>query len=357
MARIELKTILFFCVLAAAPMANAAKKLSISDIRKNIRYHNRSLNKINSRIIGLEGRLSRKNKDYIQILDSKREIETKIFRNSEKISKYIELVKNEKIKTKKVLGSVVVNSMTADETSADILSKKILSEYLSKKMIKLQSLENILKLKKKKLESMNSKFLALESTERDILTFINELEGRKKEYATQYVSTEKRKLELSGRLSSIKSKISQSKTRKKNKKNKKRVSGLGIQFSSPISEYSGVEYQEKGITFKFRDKQTVTNAKSGVVNHVGSLANYGNVVMIDHGKGVRSIFLGDFSSKVKQGQKIKANQVIGYTNQKNGGRDLGQIYFEVRKKNKAQNTFLLMDKKFLAKNNLDSVNI
>jgi murein DD-endopeptidase MepM/ murein hydrolase activator NlpD len=353
MARVDLKAILLTCAIFSAPLANAAKKLSISDIRKNIRYHNRSLNKINSRIIGLEGKLSRKNKDYILILDSKREIESKIFKSSEKISQYIDLVNEEKNKTKKVLGSVVVNSITTNETSADILSKKILSEFLSKKLLKLQSLENILKIKKNKLDDMNTKFMSLENKEREILTFISELENRKKEYANQYVNTEKRKLELSGKLSSIKSKISQ----KSNKKRKPSKPSLGIQFSSPISDYSGVEYQKKGITFKFKEKQPVKNVRSGVINHVGTLANYGNVVMIDHGKGIRTIFLGDFSSKVKQGQKIKANQIIGYTNKKNNGRDLGQIYFEVRKKNKAQNTLLLMDKKFLAKNNLDSVNI
>ena len=353
MARIDLKPILISCAICLFPIAIAAKKLSISDIRKNIRYNSRSLNKINSRIIGLEGQLGRKNKDYIHILDSKREIESKIFKSSEKISQYIELVDEEKNKTKKILGSVVVNSITTNETSADILSKKILSNYLSKKLVKLQSLENILKLKKNRIDHLNTKFMALEKKEGEILTFINELENRKKEYATQYVSTEKRKLELSGKLSSIKSKIAQVKS----KKTKKGKPSLNIQFSSPISDYSGVEYQKKGITFKFKEKQPVRNLKAGVINHVGTLANYGNVVMIDHGKGIRTIFLGDFSSKVKQGQKIKSNQIIGYTNKKNNGRDLGQIYFEVRKKNKAQNTFLLMDKKFLAKNNLDSLNI
>ena len=133
--------------------------------------------------------------------------------------------------------------------------------------------------------------------------------------------------------------------------------GAKAAFTAPIKTYSGLDYKKAGITFKFKERQPVKTTLGGVVSHVGSLANYGNVLMVDHGKGIRSIYLGSFSSKIKKGQKIKPYQVIGHTMRKKNARELGQLYFEVRKKNVAQNTFLLMDKKFLAKNNLDSVNI
>ncbi|WP_127714824.1 murein hydrolase activator EnvC [Halobacteriovorax sp. HLS] len=330
-----------------------AKSINISDVRNEIRLSSRNLSRINSNIILLEKKLSKKNKNYIEVLDNKRKIESNIYTSSEKIEKYLSLIDEEKVRTKKVLGSVVANSMSNTETSSEILSKKIFTDVLKKRLIKLQSLENIVKIKKDKLAQMQKRFAAFEQKEGEILTFISELEERKKEYAAQYVSIEKNKLELATKLSSIKSQISQKKMAKSAKSEKP---SLNIQFSAPIESYSGLDYQKKGITFKFKDSQVVKSTLAGVVNHVGTLANYGNVVMVDHGDGVRSIYLGDLSSKLKQGQKIKADQVIGQTRVRRST-GLGQIYFEVRKKNKAQNTFLLMDKKFLAKNNLNIVNI
>jgi murein DD-endopeptidase MepM/ murein hydrolase activator NlpD len=61
--------------------------------------------------------------------------------------------------------------------------------------------------------------------------------------------------------------------------------------------------------------------------------------------------LGQFDYSVKQGDQVKVGDVIGQTNPRStGGLSEGKIYFEVRKNNLAQNTYLLLDKKTLAKN-------
>jgi murein DD-endopeptidase MepM/ murein hydrolase activator NlpD len=73
--------------------------------------------------------------------------------------------------------------------------------------------------------------------------------------------------------------------------------------------------------------------------------------MIDHGKDVRSVILGQFDYLVKNGDVVKDSQLIGYTKARNAtGLGDGKIYFEVRKNNLAQNTYLLLDKKSLARN-------
>jgi len=79
--------------------------------------------------------------------------------------------------------------------------------------------------------------------------------------------------------------------------------------------------------------------------------------MIEHGNQTRSIFLGQLKSKVKKGQSVAAGEILGYTLANRKSRELGKLYFEVRKKNIAQNTSLLMDDNFLAKNNLNNVKI
>ncbi|OUR96378.1 hypothetical protein A9Q84_08480 [Halobacteriovorax marinus] len=353
MARIGSLVLLFSLILASSNLVMAAKNLSISQIRKNLRSQARVLKRINKKIIKLESRLGHQNKGYINILENKRQIESQIYKNSEKITKYLELVALEKNRVKKLLGSVVANLMSNEETSADILSKKIMSRALSQELVKLKSFEDILKIKKMKLEEVQKYFNSLEVKETEILTLINELENRKKEYASEYVKVEKKKSELSGKLSSVKSSLS---FKKRKKKSIEKIL-VRYRFKSPIEKYSGLEYRKKGITFKFNNKQTVKNTINGKVSYVGSLSNYGKVIMIDHGNQTRSIFLGDVETRVRQGQAVKSGQIIGYTHVKSNSSELSKLYFEVRKNNKAQNTFLLMDKKFLAKNNLNSVNL
>lgn len=354
MARIGSLLLLFSITVFTSQVAFAAKKLSISDIRKNIRSQSRVLKRINKSIIKLERKLGHQNKGYINVLENKRQIENQIYKNSEKIEKYLELVGLEKNRVKKLLGSVVANLMNNEETSADLLSKKIMSKALSKELVKLKSFENILKIKKLKLDETRKYFNSLEKKEIEILSLINELENRKNEYASEYVKVEKRKSKLSAKLSSAKSNLS-FKRRKKKKSHQKVL--VNFRFKSPIENYSGLEYKKKGITFKFNQKQTVKNTIAGKISYVGSLANYGKVIMIDHANQTRSIFLGDVDSRVRQGQAVRGGQIIGYTRVNSNSSEMSKLYFEVRKNDKAQNTLLLMDKQFFAKNNLNSVNI
>jgi len=123
------------------------------------------------------------------------------------------------------------------------------------------------------------------------------------------------------------------------------------QFYSPIAIHQNIEYQKKGVTFTFLGKNEIRAPKSGKIVYTGALANYGNVIMIDHGKEMRSVLLGQFDYVAKNGDMVKDGELIGYTKARasNGIGD-GKIYYEVRKNNLAQNTYLLLDKKSLASN-------
>jgi len=353
-ARIIPKLLFLLILLFSCAKGFAAKNVTISDLRKNLRSQERVLKKLNSRIISLEKNLSFKNKDYIQVLESKRRIENQIYKNTEKIEKYIEIVREEKARVKNLLGSVVANSLNDEETSADLLANKMMAKVLSKKIVKLKSIEQVLELKQIQYKEIKDNFNGLEDNERELLSVITDLENQKKEYATQYVQVEKKKANLTAEISSLKSKIQYRKSKKK--KNKKPLL-VGYKFSSPIDSYVGVEYGKKGINFKFRKRQPIKNTIKGKVSFIGSLSNYGNVIMIEHGNQTRSIYLGQLKTKVKKGQSVSAGEIVGYTLVNNKSRELSKLYFEVRKKNIAQNTALLMDDNFLAKNNLNNVNI
>lgn len=120
-------------------------------------------------------------------------------------------------------------------------------------------------------------------------------------------------------------------------------------FTSPMRKYERLHFSDKGITYRFKKKETVRATGKGKVVHSGSLAPYGNIVMLDHGRGVHSVILGDFIPVVKKDLFIEEGHPIGETIN-----HPGLIYFEVRKNNNIQNTALLMDRKFLAKRRLKS---
>ena len=110
-----------------------------------------------------------------------------------------------------------------------------------------------------------------------------------------------------------------------------------------------MEYGKKGVTYKFNSRQLVKTSRGGKVIHTGSLSTYGNVVMVDHGNEVKSIYLGQFLPSVKKGQSVVPGESLGKTF--DVAKNEGKLYFEVRKKNKAQNTILLLDKNIATKNN------
>lgn len=70
-------------------------------------------------------------------------------------------------------------------------------------------------------------------------------------------------------------------------------------------------------------------AGSGVVIMAGWNEAYGNMVIIDHGNAVSSLYGHQSSLNVKEGQSVKANQVIGYVGS-TGWSTGPHLHFEVR---------------------------
>jgi murein DD-endopeptidase MepM/ murein hydrolase activator NlpD len=125
---------------------------------------------------------------------------------------------------------------------------------------------------------------------------------------------------------------------------KKEIQKLGLdipdhlKFSSPLGAFSQVLASEKGITYKFQQRQPLLAPRSGRVIYNGELANYGKVLMLDHGGDVRTVLLGRFQSDLVKNAHVSPGDVLGYTEE-----TTDSIYFEVRKKNVAQKTIHWMD--------------
>jgi hypothetical protein len=260
----------------------------------------------------------------------------------------------------------LLNKMEHEETPANLLSKKILLEGLQRRLVDLNGL--ILSNKELifEVEKISDRLKDSQATEKDLVAIMRDLDIRKKGLRETIEVENQKKESVAQEFGELKNKMAMEReTTRKNTK-RKELAPLQIteeikipsaaqniegDFYSPIAIHQDIEHQKKGVTFTFQGKNEVRATKSGKIVYTGALANYGNVVMIDHGKEIRSVILGQFDFLVKNGDHVKDSELIGYTKSRaSNGLGDGKIYFEVRKNNLAQNTYLLLDKKSFAKN-------
>jgi murein DD-endopeptidase MepM/ murein hydrolase activator NlpD len=90
----------------------------------------------------------------------------------------------------------------------------------------------------------------------------------------------------------------------------------------------GNEYHT-GIDIDGWKGERVYAADSGVVVYAGSKGGYGNMVMIDHGSGLITLYAHLSSIVVRAGQKASKGSTIGYVG--SSGYSTGShLHFEVR---------------------------
>lgn len=83
---------------------------------------------------------------------------------------------------------------------------------------------------------------------------------------------------------------------------------------------------------------TVVAADGGVVIYAGWISGYGNAVIIDHGKGISSLYGHNDSLVVSEGQNVSQGQLIAYCG--STGNSTGpHVHFEVRENGEPVNPF------------------
>ena len=103
----------------------------------------------------------------------------------------------------------------------------------------------------------------------------------------------------------------------------------------PISGKPGVLHRGVDVAGRF----PVTSAGPGEVVHIGYSANGGgNVVIIDHGSGIFSVYYhGRTKTELKKGQRVDAGQFI-YESGSTGASTGDHLHFEIRKPTRAWGT-------------------
>ncbi len=329
-----------FIALLISPCSFAAKN-SDRLIKRSLHQEKSKLDRITKDIAQVERKLEKLNKKVIRLGSSKNSLEKSLYELKKKLLVSMANLNKGKKEVTGLLTSMAVNSMGENKGPAQIMAEKILLKELKSRLSRYNKQIKQTKIQQDRLSSLEQDFKLYESKERMLLETIANLEESKRTQAEKYIQTKNDYQKVLKKWEGLKVK------RTKNKKGAELRKSLGV-FLPPLENHTSMDFRKKGVTFLFNGKQPVMSPRAGKVIHKGQLSTYGNVVMIDHGQETISVCLGDFDPKITKGASVKKGQVLGYTQAKKRGTP-GKLYFEVRKKDKAQATIHLLDDKALAR--------
>lgn len=365
------QTLIFLCLfpLMLSAAVESGEKINIFELKRKLLLQNKMIQEMSKEVSNIEMNIGVQNKKYLKLAEERSKIEETLGSARKNADLDNQNLKKNYNETKQILMGVLLNKLEKAESSSDLLSRKILVENLERR---LTDLDGMMKTNKSVQDDVERLYQRLEdsmSTEKELVSIMNELELRKKDLRASLEAENQKKSEAQSRFDETKNMKAMERVSLQKNQLREKLQPVQIteeikipsqsamilplasgDFLPPIGQYQGIDYAKKGVTFNFQGKNEVRAPKGGKIVYTGSLASYGNVLMIDHGNDTRTVLLGQFNYSVKNGDPITASQVVGYTNPKNqNGLGDGKIYFEVRKNNLAQNTYLLLDKKTLAR--------
>lgn len=368
--------LLCFFPLMLSAAVEGENKLNVFEMKRKLLSQNKMIQEMSHEVGNVEASLGIQNKKYLRLASERAKIEESLSSARKNADLDNQNLKKNYSETKMILMGVLLNKLEKAESASDLLSRKILVENLQRRLLDLDGMMKTNKAVQDDVERLYQRLEDSMRTEKDLLALMSELEQKKKDLHTNIESENVKKSDAQNNFDDMKNKMAmereslhKSQLREKlqavqiteeikipsqqatGSSNIGSTSVPGADFFPPLSLYQGIDYSKKGVTFNFQGKNEVRAPKAGKVVYTGSLANYGNVLMIDHGNDTRTVLLGQFDYKVKNGDPIVTSQLVGYTNPRSqNGLGDGKIYFEVRKNNLAQNTYLLLDKKTLVRN-------
>lgn len=240
-------------------------------------------------------------------------------------------------KSRKALNLYLLESID-DENKNKLLHKKIYIEILHNKLTALKIAEQKSNSLLEMINLYDQKLTETKSEEELTYKLIVDLENKKKTISQKYITHLETKNRVESTLDQLrakkraKMKVSGIKIRSKKKSVK---SNRIIPMEAPLDDYVALIKQKDAVILKFKDTVQVKAPSSGKIVYSGELANYGNVIMIDHGDEVRSVLFGDLLIKVKKGDSVKKGQLLGYTVSDPGM--IKSLRYEIRRKSKSVN--------------------
>ena len=299
---------------------------------------------LGARLSSLEKEIGSKNNLYISSVEQIKQFEADVTLYREKLAEIHSQLRQAQLENKKIVQSYLIES---EDEATEAWQKKAHLQLLHQAQSKLKNKELELISFENKVAEFDSKLVSLRKDEEELVVVIKELENRKKIAMDLYLL----KVQMKKR---VESKVQERKLQKKIAAVKKSFSQEPVVekkpdrfFKRPVDDFSTYTASAKGVTFKYQSIQPIKAVGDGKVVFAGDLASYGQVVLIDHGQDLRTVLLGKMDIKVKKNDTVRDGEVLAYT--QNSSKEDQSLYFEVRKKNTAQNTILWLDQNGVSK--------
>lgn len=323
-----------FATLLLTCAADAAIKKPVDDLA---RYRTEVM-EMGARLSTLEKEIGSKNNLYLSSLQQITQFESDVKMYRDEFAKKQDELRRAEADNKRILQSYLLES---ENESAEPWQRKVHLELLKQAQSKLKAKEAELAGLQSKVADFNVKLSELRRNEEELGSVIKELESRKKIAMESYLARVESKKKAEN-------KVQAQKLEKRIAAVKKELSGAPVVksrpdriFSRPVDDFVSFLPSAKGVTFKYQATQPVKAVGEGKVVFAGDLASYGQVVLIDHGNDLRSVLLGKMDIKVKKSDTVRTGDVLAYTI--SDSTQAQNLYFEVRKKNTAQNTILWLE--------------
>ena len=333
----NIKKLLFLTAFFAIDTMAVTK--STSKFQNKFVEYSSKVNKIAAQIKSLDKRLAKTNDSYLVSLKEIEKIEkgmtvlkTELKTNAQKISSNYN-------SAKKALNLYLLESSDTESDEA-VLHKKIYLEVLKKNIGKLKQAQKDSNELLETITIYDQKLTETKSHEEEVYNLIVELENTKKELSQNYITYLENKNQAEVELDKLKAK--RKILAKKKVANKTKIVQIPFAMHPPLEQYLEIKQNKQAIVFKYKDPTAVNAPSAGKVVYTGELANYGNLIMIDHGSDVKSVILADMSIKIKKGESVKKGQVLGYTVSDPGM--VKSLHYEIRKKSKAVNAYSWISK-------------
>ncbi len=313
-------------------------------IKDNVVRFRTEVMELGARLNTIEKEINNKKNLYSTSIEQIKQFEADVKLYREKLTDLHQQVRQAQDENRIILKNYLVET---DIEDTDLWQRKVHFELLKQAQSKLKNKEQELISFENKVAQFDNKLSNLKKDEEELVNVISELETRKKSTMKLYMAQVENKKMAESKEQNIK-------LRERFKAVKKEHSTASVietkpdrLFKRPVDDFKGLTSSSKGITFKYRAIQPVKAVAEGKVVFAGDLSNYGQVVLIDHGKELRTVLLGKMDIKVKKNDLVKDGDILAYT--QNDSRDDQNLYFEVRKKNTAQNTILWLDQNGVGK--------
>ena len=347
MELIRILLVAIFFIMETTNTLAALKNSSYSKLQSKMQQQTKKVAALREQVMEVENALASQNKKYISDVNKAEQLEVNLQGIHEHLQNIEIQMKTEKEKITVILKNYMARSLDDSSSGHDLYLDRMMVRGVFKKRDRYKQLKHDFFTLKSEANLLSKRVGEYRENEQSLRAFIIDLENDKERMTKDFLDHKDILRKLQGKLAKKKTLLQGQKTRERPKKKVPKFGPVVFKMQGPLRSFLSMKRDKnrKGVLYRFKDKTPFYSGYRGRVQYLGRLANYGNLIIINHGRNIRSVLLGDINPKVKKGQQVGQGEIIGYTSVSKGRR--GQLYFEIRVKNLAHNTLKWIDRSSL----------